>query len=151
MGMSITPRKPPDSVETGATGSTAASPGWLRRAREGLRDAVGAARRRLGTLVQRCAATVTGRGPSDGSNAEPAGGTGLRPGPVARIGDGGAKAGVDGRRRESGLPGTTPPAGPELPPRPDLEVERTEAGLELRQSGKEEAFLASDEWIDVKR
>lgn len=49
------------------------------------------------------------------------------------------------------LPAGTVPDEPELPPRPDLELEQSEEGLCLRRPGREHAYISSDEWSDVKR
>lgn len=140
MCMSITPREPPSEVNSDAGEPTGGQAGSTRVAYGCWRATVAVVQwvwNRLGSLVERLRS-------GDGDSGRDAG-PGLQRGPVAAFDTDGSDDRTDGPAE---LPGES---GPGLPPRPDLEAEKTESGLELRRPGREEAYVTSDEWREVRR
>lgn len=143
--MSITPRPPPRSRRSVDRGSGETTP-WYDRALARLVTTVRGAGRWLRRRLER-----DEHEREFGNRAAPADPAGTRTPPRALAG--GSQERHDKREADvvASLPGTAVLEEPELPPRPDLELEQTEAGLRIRRPGREEAYIASDEWLDVKR
>ncbi len=143
--MSITPRKPPNSVNAGAsepTGAESASTRFAYRFWRGLKAVAGWLRGTGRSLLTRDA------GDRPTGERDAAHGSRLRLGPVARL-TGDADAETSPMRRE--LPGHAEPRSPELTPRPDLEAEETDDGLVLSRPDSEDAYVSSDHWQEVRR
>lgn len=145
--MSITPRKPPRATYSDAeqpTGGHAGSSRVAHRLWRVVRATAGWVWQRVGNLRDRSREDATDeRRDEDESEA------GFRRSAVATLA-GSADRVATRADGPAGLPGSSGPAGPELPPRPDIEATETDDGLELRQPDREGAFVTSDEWEEVR-
>jgi hypothetical protein len=146
--MSITPREPPSAVNSDAGEPRGRQSSSTRLAYGSVR-AVRAASMWVWRGLRRLAARTELVGSNDGTDGRREPHLGREPGTRFGIGERGGGADPEGER--AALPGERRFAGPELPPRPDLEADETDAGLELRRPGREEAYVTSDEWQEVRR
>jgi hypothetical protein len=145
--MSITPREPPSAINSDAAEPRGSQSSSTRLAYRCLRAICAAPLwmwRGLRGLADRIESTVSGVAP-DGEVEN------RRRRPGARVGIGGRKGGFDEPSDRGELPGECGSSGRKLPPRPDLDAERTEGGLMLRRPGRKEAYVTSDEWQEVRR
>lgn len=142
--MSITPRPPPRSRRRVDRESRDAAPWYdrvLARLLSGLRGA--------GRWLRQVVGETTERRPGNRSAA----GESTHRRPSQRALQPSDRAPPDKHEADvvARLPAGAVLDEPELPPRPDLELERTEDHLTIRRPEQDDAYIASDEWLDVKR